>query len=118
RPDPRNRRTEWIDRRLRGVRVHGGCRGLRAARIQPVRVPDNPPARVAAPAKRRSANSRRLSVRPAGSARARTAGVRSNAGPPSRRPARLRRVTAVLFTCAGQRVDIVTEFGKAGAVTV
>jgi carbamoyl-phosphate synthase large subunit len=27
-------------------------------------------------------------------------------------------VTAVLFTCAGQRVDIVTEFGKAGALTV
>jgi carbamoyl-phosphate synthase large subunit len=27
-------------------------------------------------------------------------------------------VTAVLFTCAGQRVDIVTEFGKAGAFTV
>jgi carbamoyl-phosphate synthase large subunit len=26
-------------------------------------------------------------------------------------------VTAVLFTCAGQRVDIVTEFGKAGAET-
>jgi len=27
-------------------------------------------------------------------------------------------VTAVLFTCAGQRVDIVTEFGKTGAFTV
>ena len=27
-------------------------------------------------------------------------------------------MTAVLFTCAGQRVDIVTEFGKAGAFTV
>jgi carbamoyl-phosphate synthase large subunit len=27
-------------------------------------------------------------------------------------------VTAVLFTCAGQRVDIVTEFAKAGATTV
>jgi carbamoyl-phosphate synthase large subunit len=27
-------------------------------------------------------------------------------------------VTAVLFTCAGQRVDIVTEFGRAGAFTV
>ena len=27
-------------------------------------------------------------------------------------------MTAVLFTCAGQRVDIVTEFGKAGALTV
>jgi carbamoyl-phosphate synthase large subunit len=27
-------------------------------------------------------------------------------------------VTAVLFTCAGQRVDIVTEFGKAGAFTI
>jgi carbamoyl-phosphate synthase large subunit len=27
-------------------------------------------------------------------------------------------VTAVLFTCAGQRVDIVTEFGRAGATTV
>src|SRR5436305_2929813 len=28
------------------------------------------------------------------------------------------RVTAVLFTCAGQRVDIVTEFARAGATTV
>jgi len=27
-------------------------------------------------------------------------------------------VTAVLFTCAGQRVDIVSEFGRAGAFTV
>lgn len=27
-------------------------------------------------------------------------------------------MTTVLFTCAGQRVDIVTEFGKAGAETV
>ena len=27
-------------------------------------------------------------------------------------------MTAVLFTCAGQRVDIVTAFGRAGAVTV
>jgi carbamoyl-phosphate synthase large subunit len=27
-------------------------------------------------------------------------------------------VTAVLFTCAGQRVDIVTEFSRAGATTV
>jgi carbamoyl-phosphate synthase large subunit len=27
-------------------------------------------------------------------------------------------VTAVLFTCAGQRVDIVTAFGRAGAMTV
>jgi carbamoyl-phosphate synthase large subunit len=27
-------------------------------------------------------------------------------------------VTAVLFTCAGQRVDIVTEFARAGATTV
>jgi carbamoyl-phosphate synthase large subunit len=27
-------------------------------------------------------------------------------------------VTAVLFTCAGQRVDIVSAFGRAGAVTV
>jgi carbamoyl-phosphate synthase large subunit len=27
-------------------------------------------------------------------------------------------VTAVLFTCAGQRVDIVTAFGRAGAETV
>jgi|SRR5581483_1523801 len=27
-------------------------------------------------------------------------------------------MTAVLFTCAGQRVDIVTEFGRAGAFTV
>jgi carbamoyl-phosphate synthase large subunit len=27
-------------------------------------------------------------------------------------------VTAVLFTCAGQRVDVVTEFGRAGAFTV
>ena len=27
-------------------------------------------------------------------------------------------MTAVLFTCAGQRVDIVTAFGKAGATTV
>jgi len=27
-------------------------------------------------------------------------------------------VTAVLFTCAGQRVDIVSEFGRAGATTV
>jgi carbamoyl-phosphate synthase large subunit len=27
-------------------------------------------------------------------------------------------VTAVLFTCAGQRVDIVSEFGRAGALTV
>ncbi len=27
-------------------------------------------------------------------------------------------MTAVLFTCAGQRVDIVTEFAKAGATTV
>ena len=27
-------------------------------------------------------------------------------------------VTAVLFTCAGQRVDIVTAFGRAGATTV
>src|SRR5439155_20428283 len=30
----------------------------------------------------------------------------------------LNRVTAVLFTCAGQRVDIVTAFGRAGAFTV
>jgi carbamoyl-phosphate synthase large subunit len=28
------------------------------------------------------------------------------------------RVTAVLFTCAGQRVDIVTAFGRAGATTI
>jgi carbamoyl-phosphate synthase large subunit len=28
------------------------------------------------------------------------------------------RVTAVLFTCAGQRVDIVTAFGRAGAFTI
>jgi carbamoyl-phosphate synthase large subunit len=27
-------------------------------------------------------------------------------------------VTPVLFTCAGQRVDIVTEFGRAGATTI
>jgi carbamoyl-phosphate synthase large subunit len=27
-------------------------------------------------------------------------------------------VTAVLFTCAGQRVDVVTEFGRAGAFTI
>ena len=27
-------------------------------------------------------------------------------------------MTAVLFTCAGQRVDIVTEFGRAGATTI
>jgi carbamoyl-phosphate synthase large subunit len=27
-------------------------------------------------------------------------------------------VTAVLFTCAGQRVDIVTAFGRAGAITL
>ena len=27
-------------------------------------------------------------------------------------------MTAVLFTCAGQRVDIVTAFGRAGATTV
>src|SRR5262249_22540349 len=27
-------------------------------------------------------------------------------------------VTAVLFTCAGQRVDIVTAFGRAGSTTV
>ncbi|HEY6030464.1 MAG TPA: hypothetical protein VIU44_07875, partial [Gaiellaceae bacterium] len=27
-------------------------------------------------------------------------------------------MTAVLFTCAGQRVDIVSEFGRAGAFTV
>ena len=27
-------------------------------------------------------------------------------------------VTAVLFTCAGQRVDIVSAFGRAGATTV
>jgi carbamoyl-phosphate synthase large subunit len=27
-------------------------------------------------------------------------------------------VTAVLFTCAGQRVDIVSEFGRAGAFTI
>jgi carbamoyl-phosphate synthase large subunit len=27
-------------------------------------------------------------------------------------------VTAALFTCAGQRVDIVTEFGRAGATTI
>jgi carbamoyl-phosphate synthase large subunit len=27
-------------------------------------------------------------------------------------------VTAVLFTCAGQRVDIVTAFGRAGATTI
>ena len=26
--------------------------------------------------------------------------------------------TAVLFTCAGQRVDIVSAFGRAGATTV
>ena len=32
--------------------------------------------------------------------------------------ATLPRVTAVLFTCAGQRVDIVTEFARAGATTV
>ena len=33
-------------------------------------------------------------------------------------PARFSAVTAVLFTCAGQRVDIVTAFGRAGATTV
>src|SRR5829696_1021984 len=27
-------------------------------------------------------------------------------------------VTAVLFTCAGQRVDIVSAFGRAGATTI
>jgi carbamoyl-phosphate synthase large subunit len=27
-------------------------------------------------------------------------------------------VTALLFTCAGQRVDVVTEFGRAGAFTI
>ena len=27
-------------------------------------------------------------------------------------------MTAVLFTCAGQRVDIVTAFGRAGATTI
>ena len=27
-------------------------------------------------------------------------------------------MTAVLFTCAGRRVDIVTAFGRAGATTV
>jgi carbamoyl-phosphate synthase large subunit len=37
---------------------------------------------------------------------------------PSRARATLRRVTAVLFTCAGQRVDIVTAFGRAGATTI
>src|SRR5207245_1893590 len=30
----------------------------------------------------------------------------------------LARVTAVLFTCAGQRVDIVSAFGRAGAITI
>ncbi len=30
----------------------------------------------------------------------------------------LRTVTAVLFTCAGQRVDIVSAFGRAGATTI
>jgi carbamoyl-phosphate synthase large subunit len=33
-------------------------------------------------------------------------------------PATLNAVTAVLFTCAGQRVDIVTAFGRAGATTI
>ena len=27
-------------------------------------------------------------------------------------------MTAVLFTCAGQRVDIVSAFGRAGATTI
>ena len=31
---------------------------------------------------------------------------------------RFRLVTTVLFTCAGQRVDIVSAFGRAGAITV
>ena len=34
------------------------------------------------------------------------------------RPATLPQVTAVLFTCAGQRVDIVTAFARAGATTL
>ena len=33
-------------------------------------------------------------------------------------PLRSHAVTAVLFTCAGQRVDIVTAFGRAGATTI
>ena len=36
----------------------------------------------------------------------------------SEHAATLRVVTAVLFTCAGQRVDIVSAFGRAGATTV
>ena len=36
-------------------------------------------------------------------------------GPPA---ATLRAVPVVLFTCAGQRVDIVTAFGRAGATTL
>ena len=36
----------------------------------------------------------------------------------SRRPLPSARVTVVLFTCAGQRVDIVTAFGRAGATTL
>ena len=41
--------------------------------------------------------------------------------PPLRRlrqPARRPPLTAVLFTCAGQRVDIVSAFGRAGATTI
>ena len=37
---------------------------------------------------------------------------------PAGRAATLRAVTPVLFTCAGQRVDIVTAFGRAGATTI
>jgi carbamoyl-phosphate synthase large subunit len=39
-------------------------------------------------------------------------------GPPPPAPLPSAEVTAVLFTCAGQRVDIVTAFARAGATTV
>src|SRR4029079_19361763 len=40
------------------------------------------------------------------------------AAPAEARPLPSPSVTAVLFTCAGQRVDIVTAFRRAGATTI
>ena len=55
----------------------------------------------------------RTGVRPAAGAAATT---ERRAGRPDRYP--LSPMTAVLFTCAGQRVDIVSAFRRAGALTI
>jgi carbamoyl-phosphate synthase large subunit len=56
---------------------------------------------------------------PRGQAFARDARKARGAGDPTHiKPLVSRLVSAVLFTCAGQRVDIVSEFGRAGATTI